>query len=78
MPIEPDASVWRALLNGCRLNLAPQLAGEIFEKLVELEPMNAGNYVLESNIYAAAGLWFLLELVSDFEKVDEYMDGTTW
>lgn len=45
MPIEPDASVWRALLNGCRVNSAVKLAGEIFEKMVELEPMNAGKYI---------------------------------
>ncbi|BFG41569.1 hypothetical protein CerSpe_278430 [Prunus speciosa] len=50
--IESDASVWRALLNACRLHSATNLAGTIFEKLVELEPMNAGNYVLISNIYA--------------------------
>ncbi|PQM36430.1 pentatricopeptide repeat-containing protein [Prunus yedoensis var. nudiflora] len=57
MPVEADASVWRALLNACRLHSATNLAGTIFEKLVELEPMNAGNYVLISNLYAAVGLW---------------------
>ncbi|BFG19022.1 hypothetical protein CerSpe_052960 [Prunus speciosa] len=57
MPVEADASVWRALLNACRLHSATNLAGTIFEKLVELEPMNAGNYVLISNLYSAAGLW---------------------
>ncbi|KAL6273634.1 hypothetical protein ACE6H2_024326 [Prunus campanulata] len=57
MPVEADASVWRALLNACRLHSATNLAGTIFEKLVELEPINAGNYVLISNLYAAAGLW---------------------
>ncbi|KAL6270160.1 hypothetical protein ACE6H2_027071 [Prunus campanulata] len=56
MPVEADASVWRALLNACRLHSATNLAGTIFEKLVALEPMNAGNYVLISNLYAAAGL----------------------
>lgn len=57
MPIEPDASLWRALLSACRDNSDTELAAIIFEKLVELEPMNAGNYILLSNIYAAAGLW---------------------
>ncbi|XP_030507399.2 pentatricopeptide repeat-containing protein At2g13600 isoform X1 [Cannabis sativa] len=57
MPIEPDASLWRALLSACRLNSNIKLAANIFDKLVELEPMNAGNYILLSNIYAAAGLW---------------------
>lgn len=57
MPIKPDASIWRALLSACRVNSDIKLAETIFEKLVELEPTNAGNYVLLSNIYAAAGLW---------------------
>ncbi|KAJ4969904.1 hypothetical protein NE237_003003 [Protea cynaroides] len=57
MPIQPDASVWRALLGACRVYSNIELGKTIFEKLVELEPMNAGNYILLSNIYAAAGLW---------------------
>lgn len=63
MPIEPDATLWRALLSACRVNSDTKLAGIIFEKLVELEPMNAGNYVLLSNIYAAAGLWSDVRMV---------------
>ncbi|KAL7174140.1 hypothetical protein ACSBR2_033403 [Camellia fascicularis] len=57
MPIAPDASVWRALLSACRVYSEIKLAKTVFEKLIELEPTNAGNYVLLSNIYAAAGLW---------------------
>ncbi|KAJ0021510.1 hypothetical protein Pint_31075 [Pistacia integerrima] len=44
MPIEPDASVWRSLLSGSRLHIDTEEARAIFEKLVELEPTNAGNY----------------------------------
>lgn len=57
MPIKPDASVWRALLSACRDHCDTKKAAAIFEKLMELEPTNAGNYILISNIYAAAGLW---------------------
>lgn len=57
MPIPPDASVWRALLSACRVYSETKLAETVFENLIELEPTNAGNYVLLSNIYAAAGLW---------------------
>lgn len=57
MPVPPDASVWRALLSACRVYSETKLAKTIFEKLIELEPTNAGNYILLSNIYAAAGLW---------------------
>ncbi|KAA8549749.1 hypothetical protein F0562_001233 [Nyssa sinensis] len=57
MPIEPDASVWRALLSPYRVYSETKQAKIIFEKLIELEPTNAGNYILLSNIYAAEGLW---------------------
>ncbi|XVE60006.1 hypothetical protein DITRI_Ditri05aG0091900 [Diplodiscus trichospermus] len=57
MPIKPDASVWRALLTAYRDHCYTKEAKVIFEKIVELEPMNPGNYVLLCNIYAAAGLW---------------------
>ncbi|GAB4835220.1 hypothetical protein Ancab_000129 [Ancistrocladus abbreviatus] len=57
MPFEPDASVWRALLTACRLHSEVNLAKFIFEKLVEIEPLNPGNYILLSNVYATAGLW---------------------
>lgn len=43
MPIEPYASVWRALLSACRVNTNIKLAENIFAKLVELESMNSGN-----------------------------------
>ncbi|XP_050382844.1 pentatricopeptide repeat-containing protein At2g33680-like [Argentina anserina] len=81
MPIEPDASVWRALLNGCQVNCATnKLAEEIFVKLVELEPMNAGNYVLLSNVYAAAGLWLEVRKVRTLlrEKGLKKPPGTSW
>ncbi|CAL1409647.1 unnamed protein product [Linum trigynum] len=57
MPAEPDASIWRSLLSGCRIHCDPEMAASVFRKLVDLEPMNPGNYVLLANIYAAAGLW---------------------
>ncbi|PQP95978.1 pentatricopeptide repeat-containing protein [Prunus yedoensis var. nudiflora] len=80
MPVEADASVWRALLNACRLHSDTKLARTIFEKLVELEPMNAGNYVLISNIYAAAGLWMEVRQIRTRlrEKGLEKPPGVSW
>ncbi|XP_021278011.1 pentatricopeptide repeat-containing protein At3g16610-like [Herrania umbratica] len=57
MPIKPDASVWRTLLSAYRDHCYAKEAKAIFEKIVELDPMNPGNYVLLCNTYAAAGLW---------------------
>eukprot|EP01018_Ginkgo_biloba_P028154 Gb_09702 [translate_table: standard] len=57
MPIEPDAVVWGALLGGCRIHLNMEIGKRAAEHLFELEPQNAGNYVLLSNMYAVAGRW---------------------
>ncbi|KAK4608402.1 hypothetical protein RGQ29_001989 [Quercus rubra] len=80
MPIEPDASVWRALLSACRVNYNTKLAQNIFEKLVELEPMNPGNYVLLSNIYAAAGYWLEVRQIRTWlkEKGLNKPPGISW
>ena len=68
MPIEPDASVWRALLSSCQAYSDAKLAKTIFEKLDELEPMNAGNYVLLSNIYATESLWLEVRKIRTWMK----------
>eukprot|EP01018_Ginkgo_biloba_P032702 Gb_11925 [translate_table: standard] len=57
MPLEPDASVWGALLGACRIHSNVELTECVSECLLEMEPKKAGNYVLLSNIYAAAGRW---------------------
>ncbi|OWM63856.1 pentatricopeptide repeat-containing protein At1g06140, mitochondrial-like [Punica granatum] len=57
MPFEPDARVWGPLLSACRAHSETQLAELAAEKLIGMEPENAGNYVLLSNVYAASGKW---------------------
>ncbi|KAE8723277.1 transcription factor MYB46 [Hibiscus syriacus] len=54
MPIKPDASIWRALLSAYRDHRYTNEAEVIFEKIVELDQVNPGNYVLLCNVYAAA------------------------
>uniref|UniRef100_A0A7N0SX91 Pentatricopeptide repeat-containing protein n=1 Tax=Kalanchoe fedtschenkoi TaxID=63787 RepID=A0A7N0SX91_KALFE len=68
MPVSPDASIWRALLSACRNHPDINFAKSIFDKLMELEPTNAGNYVLLANIYAAAGHWPEVEQLWNFLK----------
>eukprot|EP00253_Pinus_taeda_P015793 PITA_15793 len=58
MPVEPDASVWGALLGACRIYHNIELGIYVAEHLFELEPENTGNYALLANIYAAAGNWY--------------------
>nr|ADE77588.1 unknown [Picea sitchensis] len=57
MPIEPGASVWGAFLGSCRIHCNIELGERVAELLLNLDPDNAGYYVLLSNIYAAAGRW---------------------
>ncbi|XP_008783875.2 pentatricopeptide repeat-containing protein At4g21065 [Phoenix dactylifera] len=57
MSMKPDSGVWGALLNGCKIHRNVELGELALQKLIELEPNDAGNYVLLSNIYAQAGKW---------------------
>ncbi|XAR66589.1 hypothetical protein NMG60_11012871 [Bertholletia excelsa] len=57
MPKEPDATIWGALLCGCRSHRDVKLAEEVAERVFELEPDNTGYYVLLANIYAEAEKW---------------------
>lgn len=58
MPLEPDVSVWGALLTGCRathgeVEVAEIAAGHLFR----LDPDNTSYYVILSNMYAKCGWW---------------------
>ncbi|KAE8661640.1 hypothetical protein F3Y22_tig00113725pilonHSYRG01600 [Hibiscus syriacus] len=55
MPFKPDTRVWGPLLSACKLHSETKLAESAAEKLLTMEPENARNYVLLSNMSAAAG-----------------------
>lgn len=57
MSMKPDSGVWGALLNACKTHRNVEMGELALQKLIELEPNDAGNYVLLSNIYAQAGKW---------------------
>ncbi|XP_004494227.1 putative pentatricopeptide repeat-containing protein At5g37570 [Cicer arietinum] len=63
MPVEPNAGAWGALLGACKLQGDAELGETVANRLFELEPQNAANYVLLSNIYAAADRWKDVSLV---------------
>lgn len=57
MPMQPDAVVWGSLLAACKVHRNITLGKYVAEKLLEIEPMNSGPYVLLSNMYAELGRW---------------------
>ncbi|MCO5612720.1 hypothetical protein L7F22_066989 [Adiantum nelumboides] len=50
MPLQPDATIWLALVGVCRLNYNVELATGCVGNLLEVEPENAVALVLLSNI----------------------------
>ncbi|RLM56281.1 putative pentatricopeptide repeat-containing protein [Panicum miliaceum] len=57
MPFEPTRAIWGSLLGACRVHVNIPVGELVARKLLDIEPENAGNYVILSNIYAAAGMW---------------------
>lgn len=57
MHFEPGPTVWGSLLGSCRIHCNTELAERASTMLFELEPVNAGNYVLLADIYAKAKMW---------------------
>ncbi|KAL2555952.1 Pentatricopeptide repeat-containing protein [Forsythia ovata] len=57
MKVTPDSGVWGALLNSCKIHRNVELGEMALERLIELEPNEAGHYVILSNLYAQTGKW---------------------
>ncbi|KAJ3670919.1 hypothetical protein LUZ60_008345 [Juncus effusus] len=57
MPVEPDASVWSAILSACRINKNLEMAEKSAKKLFKLEPYNTANYLIMISLYASKGRW---------------------
>nr|GMD71615.1 pentatricopeptide repeat-containing protein At4g21065 [Ipomoea batatas] len=57
MEVEPDATVWKALLSACGVHGNLDLAEKAAAMLFELEPHDPAPYIMLSNVYSAAGKW---------------------
>ncbi|GLT75235.1 hypothetical protein SLA2020_469740 [Shorea laevis] len=57
MPLKPDVVVWGALLGACRMHGNVNIARQVLKQILELEPHNAGLYVLLSNLFCEAQRW---------------------
>ncbi|KAI3419531.1 uncharacterized protein J3R85_013032 [Psidium guajava] len=80
MPMEPNASAWGALLGASKLYGDLELGEVVAQRLFELEPQNGGNYVLLSNIYAAADRWVDVSLLRNQmkERGVRKVPGCSW
>ncbi|XP_057948309.1 putative pentatricopeptide repeat-containing protein At1g69350, mitochondrial [Malania oleifera] len=67
MPFPANASIWGALLNGCRIHRRMDMITIIQRKLLDTNTDDAGHYTLLSNIYVEGGN------LHDFGKVRSMM-----
>jgi len=57
MSVPPNAVMWRTLLGACSLHGDLELATEVRDKLINLDPDYVGDSVALSNIYADKEMW---------------------
>ncbi|KAF5930839.1 hypothetical protein HYC85_031712 [Camellia sinensis] len=57
MPIEPEPSVFKALLSACKVHGNTEIAVRSARKLVELCPSDPATYVLLASVLANEGYW---------------------
>ncbi|KAL4295368.1 hypothetical protein GQ457_12G013100 [Hibiscus cannabinus] len=80
MPFEPIAALWGSLLGACRVHSNIDIGEFVARRLLEIEPENAGNYVILSNLYASAGRWEDVRMVRDLmmKKAVKKDPGRSW
>lgn len=80
MPVEPHAGAWGALLWACKIHGDITLGKEVAGRLFKIEPQNAANYVLLSDMYAASNQWSDVNHVRNqmIEKGIRKLRGCSW
>ncbi|XP_061362794.1 putative pentatricopeptide repeat-containing protein At3g13770, mitochondrial [Gastrolobium bilobum] len=80
MPFEPTAAIWGSLLGACRVHSNVDIGEFVGRQLLEIEPSNAGNYVILSNLYASAGRWEEVRSLRDLmlKKAVMKEPGRSW
>ncbi|CAN6471900.1 unnamed protein product [Victoria cruziana] len=68
LPFKHHSVLWGTLLGASRVHGHLQLATVAANRFFELEPDNAGKYVVLSNVYAARGLWRKVAEVREMMK----------
>ncbi|KAF2302314.1 hypothetical protein GH714_034084 [Hevea brasiliensis] len=57
MPVKPNAVIWGALLNACRIHGNIELGKQIGKFLIEVDPDHGGRHIHLANIHAATREW---------------------
>ncbi|KAL8035460.1 hypothetical protein ABFX02_12G098200 [Erythranthe guttata] len=57
MPFGADASIWGALVNGCRIHQRMDFLDSIKKDILNTDSDDSGYYTLLSNVYAEGGKW---------------------
>ncbi|CAL9025860.1 unnamed protein product [Prunus brigantina] len=80
MHFEPTAAIWGSLLGACRVHSNVEIGEFVGFRLLQIEPENAGNYVILSNLYASAGRWEDVRNVRELmvEKAVIKEPGRSW
>lgn len=57
MPVKGDAIIWKTLLSACKIHKNADMARQVAEEVLKLDPQDSASYVLLSNIHASAKRW---------------------
>ncbi|CDP11754.1 unnamed protein product [Coffea canephora] len=68
MPMQPDAAVWGALLNGCKMHGNLKLGNLAADKLIFLDPKDSGIYTLLASLCAKERKWSDVKMVRSMMK----------
>lgn len=80
MAFKPTAAILGSLLGACRVHSNLDIGEFVGRWLLEIEPENAGNYVILSNLYASAGRWEDVRVLRELmmQKVVVKEPGRSW
>lgn len=80
MPMEPNTSIWLALLSACKVHSNLKLAERVAEAIFNIDPDCSPAYTLISNLYAFAGRWSDVSRIRGVMKSRRIMKepGRSW
>lgn len=80
MPFPPKASVWRVLLDCCRMHLNITVGKRVAKEILSIEPHDPSTFILRSNLLSASGRWHCSEQAREEmrEKGFRKIPGRSW